>query len=930
MVARHLRGPAIPASPALALALALAACGDEPMPPVACGNIPTQTVTVGEEATVEPCFDDPEMEPLTIAAVSLAPGIASAEVDGGNVRVTGVSPGPATIRVTATDPGMLEGELHFDVLVPNRPPVVVDTLPPVRTRTGHPPVRLVLSGHFADPDGEPLVYGATSSDTTVASVALSADTLEVTPVSESTGTTAVSVTATDPGGLSATARFEVTVLNRPPVVTGEMPPARVHPGDPEVRLALSGYFSDPDGQPLAYGATSSDTTVASVALSAGTLAVSAVTESTGTATVSVTATDPGGLGATAGFEFTVVNRPPAVAGELPRVRFEPDGPRVVRMVLSEYFSDPDGRPLAYGATSADTAVAAAALSAGTLAVSAVSDGETTVTVTATDPGGLSATARMDVRVGLNRPPVVAGELPPVRMHTGNPPVTLVLSEHFSDPDGQALAYGATPADTAVASVALSADTLAVSALWVGETTVTVTATDPGGLSATASLEVTVPNRPPVVAGELPPARIQPGGPPVRLVLSGYFSDPDGQPVSYGALSADTAVASVALSADTLAVSPGSEGETTVSVTATDPGGLGATARMHVRVGTNHPPVVVGERLRFLTPRLLWPLQSSVATNVFNKLFRDPEGDPLVYGVTSSDTEVATASVGGNSLNLRGGPKPGVATLSLTATDPGGLSATAEITVNVFSRALPFGDGFDSEESLANWALFSEATAAFADSMVRVTHPNRPGRLYAGLIRKVAALRWEVRARMGNVTDGSWAQLLLNRVPNTGHRSLALQVGADPDHHWSDRDTNWRLLGRRKDAPWEMIAGGVTGAVGDAGEPVDVVISHVEHGSALLEVWIGGERMFFSAGMGRGSRIGLTHVTLGAWPAPGTTGTKTAFFDYVRIGGVDDPNWDQASLGESANHDPPRASHRRPGTPTGPPSRGRRRRPATGR
>ena len=55
------------------------------------------------------------------------------------------------------------------------------------------------------------------------------------------------------------------------------------------------FYADPDGEVLAYDATSSDPAAAAVAVSADTLAVTGV--SVGTATVTVTATDPGGLSA---------------------------------------------------------------------------------------------------------------------------------------------------------------------------------------------------------------------------------------------------------------------------------------------------------------------------------------------------------------------------------------------------------------------------------------------------------------------------------------------------------------------------------------------------------------------------------------------------------------------------------------------------------
>ena len=62
-------------------------------------------------------------------------------------------------------------------------------------------------------------------------------------------------------------------------------------------------------------------------------------------------------------------------------------------------------------------------------------------------------------------------------------------------------------------------------------------------------------------------------------------------------------------------------------------------------------------------------------------FSDPDGDALRYGATSDASSVATASVSGSDLKVIG-KAPGSATITVTATDPGGLSAnqTFEVTV----------------------------------------------------------------------------------------------------------------------------------------------------------------------------------------------------------------------------------------------------------
>ena len=285
------------------IAIALAACGDEPMPPAACASFPQQTVGVGEEVILEPCFSDPEAGTLTLAARSSDPEVATGEVLGDDVRIAGVSPGTAAVTVTATDPDMLTAEVAIDVLVPNRPPALVGSIPSFRLEAGAV-LRLVLSEYFVDPDGQELAYDAVSLNPLVASVAVSADTLVITGVAR--GETTVTVTATDPGGLSATAPVNVRVrVNQPPVVVEAIPPELIGTDQTTFRM-LSQHFRDPDGDELVYDATSSDPRIASVALSADTLIITGV--AIGETTVTVTATDPGGLSATTEWDVSVADR----------------------------------------------------------------------------------------------------------------------------------------------------------------------------------------------------------------------------------------------------------------------------------------------------------------------------------------------------------------------------------------------------------------------------------------------------------------------------------------------------------------------------------------------------------------------------------------------------------------------------------------------
>ena len=210
-----------------------------------------------------------------------------------------VAPGNASVTVTASDPGGLQGQQSFQVTVPNRPPLARGAISVITVQVGETE-SVDVSSYFAEPDGEALTYAAASSRPGVATVSVSGSTVRVAAVAK--GTATVTVTATDPGGLSATQVFETMVPNRRPEPVGTISDQTVEVGDP-VTVNLSSYFNDPDGDHLTYTARSSVSAVAAVSVSGSTVTITAV--AAGSATITITARDPGDLTATQRFEVTV-------------------------------------------------------------------------------------------------------------------------------------------------------------------------------------------------------------------------------------------------------------------------------------------------------------------------------------------------------------------------------------------------------------------------------------------------------------------------------------------------------------------------------------------------------------------------------------------------------------------------------------------------
>ena len=369
------------------------------------------------------------------------------------------------------------------------------------------------------------------------------------------------------------------------------------------------------------------------------------------------------------------NRPPVAVGVIPPLSMVEGDSQTLD--VSAFFSDPDGDNLTYTASSSNTEVLSVVLSGSNLTASALSAGNSQVTVTATDPDGASASHLVDVTVeSANQDPVVTTAIP-AQMLTAGDTATIDASGYFSDPDGDALTYAATSSDAGVATAGHEGSMITIIAVAAGTATVTVTASDPEGASAMQDVTVTVEaaNQAPVAVGQIPPLEL-PEGESFVSPIDMFFSDPDGDSLTYAAESSDTTVVTVSMAANIITAMALEPGEAMVTITATDPGGLSATQTATLTVtSVNRQP-----ELTDTIPHQSLAPGDTLTLDVSNT-FTDPDGDTLTFTVMSDDTTVATVSIDGAMVMIVATGE-GAAFITVTATDPGGLSASQTFAATV--------------------------------------------------------------------------------------------------------------------------------------------------------------------------------------------------------------------------------------------------------
>ena len=212
-----------------------------------------------------------------------------------------------------------------------------------------------------------------------------------------------------------TVSFQTTTLqhtNRSPQQRANFLDVSVEKAGPKYskKFKLAYYFIEPDeafGDALTFTVTSSDETVIKVVMTNGS-DLELVPLKQGVATITVRATDKGGLYVEDTFTFTVKedafqNFGPRVSKEFGTVRMTATGADYSQtFVLSEYFTDAnlgDGDQLAYSVANANEAIVRATVEEGVLTVEPLAEGTASVTVTATDLAGETAQSVMTVSVG---------------------------------------------------------------------------------------------------------------------------------------------------------------------------------------------------------------------------------------------------------------------------------------------------------------------------------------------------------------------------------------------------------------------------------------------------------------------------------------------------------------------------------------------------
>jgi hypothetical protein len=348
------------------------------------------------------------------------------------------------------------------------------------------------------------------------------------------GTHIVKLKVTDDDGGVGTDDAQVTISNKPPVVS-PIPAQTIAEGGSFTPIQLDNYVTDPDNSDDQITWTASGMTQLNVTIANRVATISAKDpEWSGSETITFKATDPGGLSSSTSTSFTVtpVNDAPVMT-QIPNQTIN-EGETFANVNLDDYVSDPDNADaqLTWTATGQNKLIVTINQRvAGIQTPNADWFGAENVTFKVTDPGGLSDSKTVRFTVNpVNDPPVVS-QIPDQTIDQSQTFASFDLDNYVTDvdnlPNELTWSHNATQLVVNINNSTRVTTISVPNSNWSGSETITFTARDPGSLTGQSSATFTVGdfNDPPKVA-QIPDQTITENGKFTAINLDLYVNDPD--------------------------------------------------------------------------------------------------------------------------------------------------------------------------------------------------------------------------------------------------------------------------------------------------------------------------------------------------------------------------------------------------------------------
>ena len=558
----------------------------------------------------------------------------------------------------------------------NRPPVANNDAYTIAFNSGAS--LLDVLANDSDPDGDTLTISAVTSPAHGAAT-ITAGRVSYTPTTGYSGADTFTYTVSDGKGGTASANVAITVqpaANRPPVALNDAYVLNQNSSNNSLNVLAND--SDPDGDTLTISAVSTPAH-GTATIVANRINYTPTTGFTGADTFTYTVADGKGGTATATVSITiqpvVTNQPPVANKDTYTVN-QNSSNNSLNVLAND--TDPDGDPLQItGVTVPAHGTALVLNNRVSYTPTAGYSGPDTFNYTITDGKGGTATTSVTITVVsivANRPPVAANDAFTVAPNSSNNSLDVLAND--SDPDGDTLSITGTTTPAHGTAIVLNNRVLySPTAGYLGSDTFSYTITDGRGLTATATVAVTVgaANQPPVARNDVFTVNQDSKGNSLDVLAND--SDPDGDTLTISAVAAAPTHGTATITGNRVLYTPtaGYNGPDSFTYTISDGKGGTASARASINVVfANNPPVARDDTF-----------QITQASTILNVLANDtdPDNDPLtIVSVTQPPIGRVTIAADGKTVTYLKPTTFNRTSFTYTISDGKGGTSTANVVL----------------------------------------------------------------------------------------------------------------------------------------------------------------------------------------------------------------------------------------------------------
>ncbi|MBD2843552.1 Ig-like domain-containing protein, partial [Erythrobacter rubeus] len=396
-----------------------------------------------------------------------------------------------------------------------------------------PITNINVLGNDFDGDGDSLTVISASANNGTVTINPNGS-LNYTPNLNFNGNDSITYTISDGRGGTSAAVVPIVVnpVNDQPTTVGSLPSQANQDAQAGIFVDVSSGFTDVEDGALTFTASNLPAGLSidpSTGFITGTIDNSASQGGAGGVyTVTITASDSGGLSTTQSFSWTVTNPPPQANND--GGAGVEDTPITVDVIGNDF--DPDGDTINVISASANN---------GTVVINPDNtltytpntnfSGPDVISYTISDGEGGTDTAVFNIFVNAqNDPPTTVGSLPPQSNLDADGGISVATAGAFNDIDGPSATYSATglppglSIDSTTGEITGTIDNSASQGGFGGVYSVAVTLSDGAGGSATQNFSWTVTNPPPVAANDTASTDEDV---PVNIDVLANDNDPDG-------------------------------------------------------------------------------------------------------------------------------------------------------------------------------------------------------------------------------------------------------------------------------------------------------------------------------------------------------------------------------------------------------------------